>query len=189
MNSIQKQRAELRQKYLNLRQALPTQTWQRQSQEICNMLAQSELIKNAEVILGFMSFRQEPDLTVLYKQFSQKKWGFPRCQDQDLTWHCVNPLDFLNSTEIGKFGILEPISTLPKINLADVDVILVPAILSDQRGYRLGYGGGFYDRFLETQAGFTISIAFADFIVETFPNQTWDIPTKAICSENGIYVF
>jgi 5-formyltetrahydrofolate cyclo-ligase len=176
----------LRRQLLAQRRSLPIPTWQQQSQKICDHLAESDLIKNAEMILGFISFRQEPDLMSLYQQFPQKTWGFPRCVDQNLDWHQINPANFLESTQIGNFGILEPIPTLPTIDLLSVDVILVPAIACDHQGYRLGYGGGFYDRFLLHQTGFTISVVFADFYFETLPQSEWDIPTKAVCSENGI---
>jgi 5-formyltetrahydrofolate cyclo-ligase len=185
-------KTEIRRQLLDKRRSLSIPTWQDQSQQICNHLAQSELIKNAEVILGFISFRQEPDLLALYQQFPQKTWGFPRCVGKNLEWYAIDPLNFEDSTQVGKFGILEPIITLPTIDLSRVDIILVPAIACDDRGYRLGYGGGFYDRFLSNQMSnqirFTICVVFADFYLKTIPIQAWDIPTRAVCSENGIYL-
>ena len=178
----------LRRQLLAQRRSLSIPTWQQQSQKICNHLAQWDLIKNAEVILGFISFRQEPDLISLYQQFPQKTWGFPRCVDRTLDWHQIQPTNFTESTQIGNFGILEPIPPLPTIDLTRVDVILVPAIACDRQGYRLGYGGGFYDRFLFNQTGFTIGIVFADFYREILPTEAWDLPTKAVCNENGIFI-
>jgi len=177
-------KTELRRQLLAQRRSFSIPAWQNQSQQICNHLAQSELIKNAKVILGFISFRQEPNLLALYQQFPQKIWGFPRCVNENLEWYAIQ--HFEASTQVGKFGILEPIITLPKIDLSRVDVILVPAIACDYQGYRLGYGGGFYDRFLSNQIGFTISVVFADFHLKSIPIQVWDVPTKAVCCENGI---
>lgn len=179
---------QLRRQLLAQRRSLSIQTCQQHSQKICDRLAQSAPIKNAEVILGFMSFRQEPDLMSLYQKFPQKTWGFPRCVDQKLEWHKIDPANFTESTQIGNFGILEPIPPLPTIDLTRVDVILVPAIACDRQGYRLGYGGGFYDRFLFNQTGFTIGIVFADFYREILPTEAWDLPTKAVCNENGIFI-
>ncbi|AFY73399.1 5,10-methenyltetrahydrofolate synthetase [Synechococcus sp. PCC 7502] len=179
---------ELRRELLSKRRSLSKLAWQQQSQKICNHLAASELVQNAEVILGFISFRQEPDLSHLWQQFPRKVWGFPKClnQNKNLDWYQIRPDRFPESTEVGKFDILEPKPDLPRINLDHVDLILVPAIAIDRKGYRLGYGGGFYDRFLVIQTSFTIGVVFADFYLETLPNQAWDLPIQAVCTEKGI---
>ena len=181
-------KSQLRSQLLNKRRSLSLEIWQQQSQELSNQLAASDLIHNAKVILGFISFRQEPDLSSLFQEFPDKTWGFPRCNDKNLEWYQVNPLNFSESFEVGSFGILEPIRTLPKIDLNIVDVILVPAIAIDEKGYRLGYGGGFYDRFLITQTGFTVGVVFADFLFKKVPTQAWDLPVKSVCTQNEIYL-
>ncbi len=180
-------KSQLRSQLLNKRRSLSLEIWQKQSQQLSNQLAKSDLIQNAKVILGFISFRQEPDLSSLFHKFPDKIWGFPRCDRKKLEWYQVNPLNFSESFEVGSFGILEPIPTLPKIDLTCVDVILVPAIACDYRGYRLGYGGGFYDRFLIHQTGFTVGVVFEDFLIKNFPTQAWDLPVKSVCTQNGSF--
>lgn len=176
----------LRQQLLARRRSLSISTWQHQSQQICEHLTNSELIKNAQVILGFMSSNQEPDLSVLYQKFPQKTWGFPRCVGKKLAWHHAHPSNLKSFIRSDNYRILEPLSTLPTIDLSQVDVILVPAIAANYQGDRLGYGGGFYDRFLFNQAGFTVNIIFADFLIPNLSTDPWDIRTQAICTENGI---
>jgi 5-formyltetrahydrofolate cyclo-ligase len=173
----------LRQQLIAQRRSLAISTWHNHNIQICEHLANSELIKNAEVILGFISFSQEPDLADLYQRFSQKTWGFPRCVGKNLAWHQAFPSKVESFVPSDKYGILEPLSTLPTIDLTRADVILVPAIAANNQGYRLGYGGGYYDRFLSNQAGFTISVIFSDFVLP-IPTDLWDLPTQAICTEN-----
>lgn len=85
------------------------------------------------------------------------------------------------------YGMLQPKSTCPIIPHDQIVLIIVPGIAFDAKGYRLGYGKGFYDRFLPTCPNArTIGLAFQTQIVEdTFP-QPWDVPVQHIFTENGM---
>ena len=63
------------------------------------------------------------------------------------------------------------------------------AIAINGSGYRLGYGGGFYDRFLINQSGIKVGIIFADFYLEALPHAPCDLPVDYICTENAIKSF
>ena len=85
------------------------------------------------------------------------------------------------------YGMLQPKKACPIIPHDQITLIIVPGIAFDLKGYRLGYGKGFYDRFLPTCLNaITIGIAFQVQIVEdTFP-QPWDVPVQHIFTENGM---
>ncbi|HEY9650890.1 MAG TPA: 5-formyltetrahydrofolate cyclo-ligase, partial [Coleofasciculaceae cyanobacterium] len=140
-------KTELRRMLLKQRRSLSVETWREKSDRICSHLQVSPLFTSARTILSYFSFRQEPDIGPLFKH-SQKRWGFSRCLEDSLSWHIWTPGDPLDK---GMYGILEPASTAPQIEPSDVDLILVPAVACDKYGYRLGYGGGFYDRMLSSQ--------------------------------------
>lgn len=73
----------------------------------------------------------------------------------------------------------------------EVDLILVPAVACDARGYRLGYGGGFYDRLLSSadwKSKPTIGIVFEYAYVSQLPVDPWDKPLNSICTENRFQV-
>jgi 5-formyltetrahydrofolate cyclo-ligase len=180
----------LRQQLINARQSLPSHLCQQKSEAICHCLSEWEPIHAAQVILAFISLRQEPDLSYLWQVFPHKTWGLPRCQGKELAWYQVNPLNLFQETEVGAYGISEPLTDLPPVDLAKVDIVLVPSVACDRRGYRLGYGGGFYDRFLARQdipaTIQTVGITFAEFHLESVPTEAWDIPLHAICTEAGI---
>ncbi|MEL7408737.1 MAG: 5-formyltetrahydrofolate cyclo-ligase, partial [Cyanobacteria bacterium J06558_2] len=86
----------------------------------------------------------------------------------------------------GKYGLPEPLANSPVIDPASADLILVPTVAADHQGYRLGYGGGFYDRLLSSSecAGIpTISIVFDFAYVSHLPTDSWDVKLNFICTE------
>ena len=91
--------------------------------------------------------------------------------------------------EPGRFGIREP---KPQVGtpqaIADIDAILVPAVAFDRRGYRVGYGGGYYDRFLPELRGraVRVGLAFACQLVDSVPAGAHDVPVDFIVTETEI---
>ncbi|MEK0178454.1 MAG: 5-formyltetrahydrofolate cyclo-ligase [Oscillatoriales cyanobacterium] len=176
-------KTELRKSLLQTRKSLSAQEWREKSDRICNHLQNSPLFTQAKTILAYFSFRQEPDLSPLFT--TPKKWGFPRCVGSYLSWHIWQPGDALHT---GIYGILEPLSDAPKIDQSEVDLILVPAVGGDLRGYRLGYGGGYYDRMLsktEWESKIAIGIIFEFALLAQLPVDSWDQPLHGICTESG----
>ena len=84
------------------------------------------------------------------------------------------------------YGMFEPNTTCPIFPTTQLQLIIVPGIAFDANGYRLGYGKGFYDRFLaKCPNAVSVGLAYQLQIVEdTFP-QEWDIPVQHIFTENG----
>jgi 5-formyltetrahydrofolate cyclo-ligase len=180
----------LRREAIASRQCIPHQIWQQRSQNICQNLAAWQPFQQAQTILAYQSFRQEPDLSFLWEQFPHKTWGFPRCVEQDLAWHQVNISKIKTSMVTGHFGIQEPQPHLPLVNLHEVDMILIPAVACDRTGYRLGYGGGFYDRWLRAckdLVNIKVGIIFADYFWAQLPHDAWDMAIDAICTESEIF--
>jgi 5-formyltetrahydrofolate cyclo-ligase len=158
--------------------------WREKSDRICTHLQSSPLFTSAKTILAYFSVRQEPDLSPLFID-SSRCWGFSRCVGDSLNWHIWQAGDLLQK---GRFGILEPDSAAPKLEPAEVDLILVPAVACDQQRYRLGYGGGFYDRMLsstEWASKPTIGIVFNFAYLPQLPIEEWDKPVQSVCTENG----
>ena len=85
----------------------------------------------------------------------------------------------------GKFGILEPTS---KVSLVDPDLVVVPGLAFDLHLHRLGYGKGYYDRFLKSTSSYKIGICFDFQIVEKIPNESHDQKMDEVISEKRILV-
>lgn len=87
-----------------------------------------------------------------------------------------------------RYGMLEPSDSCPIFPPENLQLIFVPGIAFDLNGYRLGYGKGFYDRFLPTcPNATTIGIAFQIQLVEDTHPQPWDIPVQHIFTEKGVF--
>lgn len=83
------------------------------------------------------------------------------------------------------FGILEPPSGTPTIDPLKLDLIIVPGLAFTNRGYRIGYGGGYYDRFLVSTTAPTVGLCFTAFIRD-LPIDEWDKPVDFLATEEGI---
>ena len=66
---------------------------------------------------------------------------------------------------------------------AEIDVVLVPNLLCDRKGYRLGYGGGYYDRWLAGYSGLTVSLCPPERLVAELPREPFDVPVDLVISE------
>ena len=87
----------------------------------------------------------------------------------------------------GRFGVMEPIPVVPA---GAVDLVVVPGIVFDSQGCRIGYGKGFYDRFLaERHASFSIGLAYSFQVVERLPRGRFDRKLGALATDAGITYF
>ena len=166
---------------------MPQEEWRKKSDRFPCHLQTSPLFASAQTILAYFSFRQEPDLSPLFTD-TDRRWGFPRCVGDSLSWHIWSPKD-TQLLQRGAYGILEPHPNAPTVEPAEVDLILVPAVACDYQGYRLGYGGGYYDRMLSSSEWAlkpTIGIVFELAYLPQLPIDSWDKPMQAVCTETGL---
>ena len=174
----------LRKKILKERQQLSNKEWQLKSNLICDRLQNSSLFIQANIIFAYFSFRKEANLSSLFSL--NKVWAFPRCIDKSLVWHLWKPGEELI---IDKYGIEIPLKTAPVVSVVSADLILVPTVACDRQGYRLGYGGGFYDRLFASAKCSnvcTIGITFDFALIEQLPIDTWDMKLDYICTETKL---
>jgi 5-formyltetrahydrofolate cyclo-ligase len=184
MKQVSKQ--QLRQQIFRQRLSLSSEERQTKSMKIADRLQNHFLFARSTTILAYFSFRGEPDLSCLFLNNSEIEWGFPRCKGKSLTWHYWQSGDLLVP---GKYGILEPHLDSTKIEPSSVDLILVPSVACDRQKYRLGYGGGYYDRLLKSPEWSqipTIGIVFDFAYLTQLPTDSWDIQLNCICTESTI---
>ncbi len=105
--------------------------------------------------------------------------------EKKMTFHQIN--DFTNLEERA-FGLKEPDpKKSPLVPVKELDLIIVPGLAFDQEGARLGFGGGFYDRFLPKVRAKTIALAFSCQLVSVVPTEEHDQKVDHIISPEGFY--
>lgn len=159
------------------------------SNEIANKLFSSSYYKEAKTIMCFISFSDEVDTHEFIKQAIEdgKKIVVPITFPKT---HELKPslLKDFNELEPGFYNILTPKKEFKRfIEPKDIDLVITPGVAFRKDGYRVGYGGGYYDRFLSKIPDTpTIAIAFDIQIVEDLPIDSYDIPVDYIYTEKNI---
>jgi len=151
-------------------------------------LATSPEFLNSKVIASYMSYGDEPDTRQLNLELIKagKTLLLPRINGDNLEWVLWNGDE---SQLQQKKKISEP-SGPAFTNLAAIEVIIVPALRIDRSGYRLGQGGGFYDRALPHLAAWSIGLIHPDEISgEDLPREPWDIPLHAAATPDLVLRF
>lgn len=87
------------------------------------------------------------------------------------------------------FGIPEPGAGCPPLEKSDIDLVLVPALCYDRRGYRLGFGGGYYDRWLEDYSGLRIGLCRTALLCDCVPTEPHDTRVDLLVTEDSLSVF
>jgi 5-formyltetrahydrofolate cyclo-ligase len=141
---------EIRNHYLNLRMSLPDSEYKRLSQNICDIFFKSIDLVSTETIHIFLPIKakKEPDtwliIEKLREEYPQIHISVPKINDAHLINYYFESEDQLKENG---WGVLEP--QFGKVTPVDkMDLIVVPMIAADQNGHRVGYGKGYYDRFL-----------------------------------------
>lgn len=151
-------------------------------------LADTSEFQKAKIIASYISYADEPDTSALNLALinNGKLLLLPRIIGSELEWVLWT-------------GEQNQISTLKKISeplgnayddLKNVDLIIVPALRIDRSGYRLGQGGGYYDRALPNFSAFSIGLIHSDELSsEDLPRDDWDIPLSAAATPDLVVRF
>lgn len=175
---------ELRKHFSGVRKSAKTDA---KDSIICARVLADERVIKADTVLLFASFGSEPDTWELAEKLLMKKKviAFPKCgSGGHMTFHIVNDMSQLRDGEPGKYDICEPDASLPCPVLDGNTVCIVPGLAFTESGGRLGYGGGYYDRFLaEHDEIFTVAVAYEDSIVPQLPLEEHDLRVHKIITE------
>ena len=183
-NNAAMDKKSYRRNLLRSRRALTPEYWRQTSDRLCRVLNSCPLFARARNIMSYCSINNEPDLSPLFA-LPGRRWGLPRCVGENLAWHWWQPGELLQP---GPYDIPEPVADSQTCAPSEVDLILIPAVACDRAGYRLGYGGGYYDRLLAQPAWAqrpTLGITFAAACYPQLPRDPWDLPLWGVCTESG----
>ena len=164
---------------------MPAEAVAEASARICAHLTAWPIFQRAQTVMAYMAFGNEISLAPLMERARDKRWVVPRIAhkpEPHLILHLYDPTRVVRH----RFGMLEPDASLPMIAPRALDLVLVPGVAFDRRGYRLGFGGGFYDRFLPLVTATTVGIVHTALIVEHVPNDAHDQRVDFLACETGI---
>ena len=157
------------------------------SECLCAGICKTEEFKNADTVLLYSATRGEPDFSAVANvALSEgKNVAYPISQTESCT------LDFrtvssLSELWTGAYGISEPLTSAPNAVITEKTLCIVPALAVDKNGFRLGYGKGYYDRFLKNFAGYSLCAISSEHIVENIPKSDNDVPVNGIITETGV---
>ena len=172
---------QIREEIKKKRLLLPIEEVRTKSEKVIERLRET-LPHEAETFMFYAPLKKEVDLLPLVEEFlfSGKRVIFPKVSGKDIL-----PIEVFSLKELcsGYCSILEPPPNYSRI-VRTIDVVFVPGIAFDFSCFRIGYGGGFYDRFLAKHGvGTKIGICFDFQIVEKIPHDPFDFPMDVVVSE------
>lgn len=178
-------KTDLRKHCRQTREALGDSFRLQASLEICALVAAWPVFQRARVILTYMPIKAEVDLRPLLESQPQKEWVLPRIvpeADHAMFFHPYVPGRLVRHS----YGMDEPAEELPLISAGSLELALVPGLAYDRQGWRLGYGGGYYDRFLKFYSGISLGVTFETLLLNALPHDEFDLPVDWLVSEAGI---
>lgn len=149
--------------------------------KIFNKIIELKEYKESKLILIYVSLNNEVDTLKLIEHSLKigKKVAVPKCEGDNIVFYNINKLSDL---EEGSFRILEP-RTNEVINNFSDSICIIPGIAFDKENNRIGYGRGFYDRFLEEYNGTKIGLAYRECICDKIDNETTDIKMDIVITD------
>ena len=171
-------KAELRKKILQEMKALSQEQKQAIDQALTERLLQHPFYQEAKVIASYLSFPHEFQTQELIEQALKdgKKVLIPKTYPKGrMDFVVYDPQQLVKTS----FGLLEPQGDLEVVDASQIDLIHVPGLVFTTEGYRIGYGGGYYDRYLKHFPGHTLSTIYPCQI-QDFSPENHDIPVQEV---------
>ncbi len=169
----------LRKLLLAERDNLDLKIIKKQSYKLNKKVLKLQEYKNAKIVFCYIAFNSEIDTYLIIDDaFNNKKLAVPVVKDGVMIPSLLT--DF-NDLKKNKFGIYEPQKIIP-VSKDDIDITIVPAIAYNPLGFRLGYGAGYYDKFLKDYKGFSAGMVLKGFLSNDIIPQHHDIAVNKIFS-------
>ncbi|GGF07917.1 5-formyltetrahydrofolate cyclo-ligase [Halobacillus andaensis] len=157
-------------------------------QQLYNQLFQSSFYKEAKTIGVTVSLKSEWNTNPIIEKAweDNKNVVVPKCAPQTKSMTFYELTDY-SQLETVYYGLKEPSpSQTSAVEKEAINLILVPGLLFDRRGFRIGYGGGFYDRYLKDFQGHTVSLLSHRQLIEEIPYESFDQPVHQLILENEV---
>ena len=149
------------------------------SEKLAALFLASDAYRNAKTIYGYLPYNQEVRTVSMLEQALKdgKRVAVPKCYGDEMKFIFM---DDLSKVEKGYAGIPEPIADDPVAD-DETALVLMPGLAFDPQGHRIGYGGGFYDKFLAAEPGHpTLALCYAFQMLPHLETEEFDIPVDTV---------
>ena len=170
---------ELRRQIREQKRAMTVEQIEEASRRLGELFINTPQYKNAKTIYGYLPYNQEVRTVPMLEQAIRdgKRVAVPKCYGDEMKFIYM---DDLSKVELGYANIPEPIEDGP-VAEDKTALVLMPGLAFTEKGDRMGYGGGFYDKFLAAEPDHpTVALCYAFQMVETLPTAEYDIPVDCV---------
>ena len=181
MSQIEK--ARLRKQLLDARDSISQDFINITSKRIQENLRKIDFFRNAKSVGAYYSIGSEVKTLDILQEILKagKELSLPKVVKKDLVFKKINSLSDL---EQGNFSVMEPKEECEDVK--KIDVIIIPAIALTRDGYRLGYGFGYYDRYLSSKKSKTIALSYSKQLIKSFQHSDHDVKIDCIVTEDKV---
>lgn len=185
------EKKEIRKQILSDLKKLDKSIYEQHSFEIAKKLYQLPVWKEANTVALTVSRPPEVDTWQIIRSgwLEGKRMVVPKChpETKQMVFRQITSFTQLESIYFGLYEPKEDVTA--EVRQQEIDLIIVPGVGYNHYGYRIGFGGGYYDRYLQYFNGETISLAFSLQLRQELPTEKHDIPVKAIMTEKDYFTF
>ncbi|MCI6824596.1 MAG: 5-formyltetrahydrofolate cyclo-ligase [Ruminococcus bromii] len=188
LKNIKERKRELRAYYKKLRAECPQDIKQDLDKELTQKFLLLDEYKNCDTLFAFVSMPIECDTSKIIDNalLDNKRVALPKCKNKSgiMDFYFINSKDDLKK---GMYSIFEPDSDKCKL-VTDFShgLCLVPGLCFDFQGYRLGFGKGYYDRFLNDFGGTSVGICYSRYVEKSLPHGIFDKYTDILVTEKFV---
>ena len=171
---------ELRDYIRRHKRAMTREQIEEKSARLCRMFLETDAYRNAKTLYGYLPYNQEIRTTPIIEQAlaDGKRVALPKCYERGVMNFIY--IQHLSQVAKGYCGIPEPIDDGP-LGDDETALVLMPGMAFDREGHRIGYGGGFYDIFLEKEPNHpTVALCYDFQLLEHLETDPHDIPVDLV---------
>lgn len=189
MTGLKFEKNQIREEVLNKRLNIPSDLRENADRRMCDRLFSLASFRFAETVLLYFPIKCEPDVLKAVDRIisAGKRIAFPKCYPETsfMQYKYVNSVSELCE---GTYGIMEPDEKAENYEPSEFkhDICIVPAVCFDKHGYRIGYGKGYYDRFLSKFGGTSIGFTMNTLLFDVLPKGKYDKSVDLIVTEKGV---
>ncbi len=187
---MKNEKERLRAEYRKIRDTLSEENRVFKSVSVWKYFFELEEYQRAKVVMLYSDIKSEVKTNVFAQRVlsDRKRLVFP-VTDKESGELCPYEITEISNLKIGAFGILEPnvelVGSVKEIPKDEIDIIMIPGLVFDMFGGRIGYGGGYYDRFLKNFKGVRVGVAYSDCLCCVVPAEETDEKIDILVTEVG----